>query len=221
MLNFHYVGAQSIEVCYGRLGNNLPTPLDVINLYKANVIKGLRIYEPNHEVLDALRDSNIEVILDLPNTLLKDLNKPLPDVINWVNANIITYYPRVKIKYIAIGNEVSPISNQTSQFAPLILPAMQNVQQALTTYHLQDQIKVSTVIYSGILVNIYPPWNAVFREDLRKFINPIIQFLVQNNNSPLLANIYPYFAYHGDPDHVSLPYISTTKSRPNRLYQSF
>lgn len=160
-------------VCYGRLGNNLPLPLDVINLYKANGIKSLRIYDPNHEVLDALRDSNIEIILDFPNRLLKALNKPCPAV-TWVYANIVRYYPNVKIKYIAIGNEVSPKSNQTSLFAPLLLRAMQNVQQAFTIYKLQNQIKVSTVIYSGVLANTYPPWNAVFSEDLRGFINPII-----------------------------------------------
>ncbi|MCD9641907.1 Glucan endo-1,3-beta-glucosidase, acidic isoform GI9 [Datura stramonium] len=213
--NFLILGVQSIGVCYGRLGDNLPSPRDVINLYKANGIKSLRIYDPNHEVLDVLRDSNIEIILDFPNSLLHDLTNPWTAV-TWVYANIVKYYPSVNIKYIAVGTEVSPGYNETSQVALFLLPAMKNVQEALRRYKLENQIKVSTVVYCGVLASTYPPSNAVFRDDLMDFINPIIQFLVQNDNSPLLANIYPYFAYRGDPDHVSLPFALFTQQDPDQ-----
>lgn len=48
------IGAKSVGVCYGMLGNNLPSHNDVIQLYKSKNIKRLRLYEPNHEVLEAL-----------------------------------------------------------------------------------------------------------------------------------------------------------------------
>ncbi|XP_009770429.2 glucan endo-1,3-beta-glucosidase, acidic-like, partial [Nicotiana sylvestris] len=207
--NLLILGVQSIGVCYGRNGNNLPSPQDVINLYKDNGITNLRIYDPNPEVLNALRGSNVEIILDIPNYNLQALTDPNAAT-NWVHTNIINYFPSVKIKYIAAGNEVSPGFPQTAQFAPFILPAMHNVQRALAAYGVQNQIKVSTVMYSGVLTNTYPPWNAIFRDDLKGFIVPIVQFLAQND-SPLLANIYPYFAYRGDPAHVALPYALFTQ----------
>ncbi|KAH0725528.1 hypothetical protein KY284_001393 [Solanum tuberosum] len=66
-------GAESVGVCYGMLGNNLPSHNDVIQLYKSRNIKRLRLYEPNHEVLQALRGSNIEVMLGIPNSDVKHI----------------------------------------------------------------------------------------------------------------------------------------------------
>ncbi|KAL3380142.1 hypothetical protein AABB24_000658 [Solanum stoloniferum] len=55
------------------LGNNLPSHNDVIQLYKSRNIKRLRLYEPYHEVLHALRGSNIEVMLGIPNSDVKHI----------------------------------------------------------------------------------------------------------------------------------------------------
>ncbi|KAH1057515.1 hypothetical protein J1N35_035580 [Gossypium stocksii] len=37
---------RDIDVCYGLNGTNLPSPNDVINLYKTCQIDNIRIYEP-------------------------------------------------------------------------------------------------------------------------------------------------------------------------------
>ena len=55
-----YAEAQ-VGVCYGLLGNNLPTPTQVISLYKSQNIKRMRIYDPNQDVLQALKGSDIEL----------------------------------------------------------------------------------------------------------------------------------------------------------------
>ncbi|KAI7991856.1 hypothetical protein LOK49_LG12G01546 [Camellia lanceoleosa] len=47
----------------------------------------------------------------------------------------------------------------------------------------------------------------------------IIQFLAANK-SPLLANIYPHFAYNVDPQHISLPYALFTASDGQSGYQN-
>lgn len=60
-----------------------------------------------------------------------------------------------------------------------------------------------------LLGNSYPPSQGAFRVDVMAFLNPIIAFLVQIK-SPLLANIYPYFSYSGNPRDISQPYALFT-----------
>uniref|UniRef100_M0ZQP9 Glucan endo-1,3-beta-glucosidase n=1 Tax=Solanum tuberosum TaxID=4113 RepID=M0ZQP9_SOLTU len=183
------IGAYSnIGVCYGKIANNLPSHQDVINLYKANGIRKMRIYYPDTNVFNALKGSNIEIILDVPNQDLEALTNP-SNANGWVQDNIKSHFPNVKFKYISIGNEVS--NGQISQF---VLSVMENVYNELSAVGLQDKIKVSTATYSGLLANTYPPKDSIFREEFKGFINPIIEFLARNN-LPILANIFPYFGH--------------------------
>ncbi|CAN4123172.1 unnamed protein product [Withania somnifera] len=165
-------GMLSVGVCYGKIANNLPSDQDVIKLYNANGIKKMRIYFPDINAFNALKGSNIEIILDVPNQELEALTNP-STANGWVQDNIRSHFPDVKFKYIAVGNEVDPGTNAAG---------------------LQDQIKVSTATYSGLLTKTYPPRDSIFREEYKDFINPIIEFLARNN-LPLLANIYPYFGH--------------------------
>ncbi|PSR90168.1 Glucan endo-1,3-beta-glucosidase [Actinidia chinensis var. chinensis] len=195
-----------VGVCNGRLGNNLASEQEVVEFYKQNNITRMRIYDPNPATLRALRGSIIELVLDVPNSDLRALASDPSVAAKWVKVNVRDYFPDVKIRYIAVGNEVNPSGGfETAQFAPFVLPAMQNVYRAIEADGLQDQIKVSTATYSALLSESYPPSNSSFKADARLFMNPIIGFLV-NTKAPLLANIYPYFAYIGDPKNIQLPY---------------
>ncbi|KAI6685483.1 hypothetical protein NL676_031396 [Syzygium grande] len=198
-------GAQSVGVCYGRNGNNLPSQAEVIDLFKANSIGRMRIYDPDQATLQALRGSNIELILGVPNDNLQALTDA-STASNWVQNNVAAFSSDVKIKYIAVGNEVPPGDAK----APYVLPAMQNIQNALASANLQGQIKVSTAVKSDLLSEgSYPPSNGAFSDTASQFINPIISFLV-NNGSPLLANIYPYFSYTGNMQSIDLAYALFT-----------
>ncbi|MQL05470.1 hypothetical protein EI015_25695, partial [Escherichia coli] len=120
-----FTGAQSVGVCYGNNGDNLPSPQEVVNLYKSNGIGRMRIYDPDEGTLQALKGSNIEVILGVFNDKLQSLTDA-GAAQNWVNDNVKAYSPDVKFKYIAVGNEVEP-SDSKAQY---VLPAMQNIQNA-------------------------------------------------------------------------------------------
>ena len=203
-------GAQSIGVCYGTNGNNLPSASQVINLYKSNGIGSMRIYDPNSDTLQELRGSDIELILDVPNTDLQSLASDASAAATWVQNNVVNYASEVKFRYIAVGNEVLP-TGSNAQYAQYVLPAMKNVQSAITSSGLQGQIKVSTATYSAVLGKSYPPSEGSFSDDVSSFINPIISFLSENG-SPLLANIYPYFSYTGNTQSIQLDYALFTSS---------
>ncbi|KAJ9181822.1 hypothetical protein P3X46_005876 [Hevea brasiliensis] len=197
-----------VGVCYGMQGNNLPPVSEVIALYKKSNITRMRIYDPNQAVLEALRGSNIELILGVPNSDLQSLTNP-SNAKSWVQKNVRGFWSSVRFRYIAVGNEISPVNRGTAWLAQFVLPAMRNIHDAIRSAGLQDQIKVSTAIDLTLVGNSYPPSAGAFRDDVRSYLNPIIRFL-SSIRSPLLANIYPYFTYAGNPRDISLPYALFT-----------
>ncbi|KAA8518090.1 hypothetical protein F0562_015564 [Nyssa sinensis] len=196
-------GAQ-IGVCYGTLANNLPSPPEVVALYNQNNIQRMRIYSPNQSTLQALRGSNIELMLGVPHEDIQILASSQDSANLWVQNNVRSY-PTVRFRYIAVGNEVSPLSGATTALAQFLLPAMQNVYNAISAAGLGNQIKVSTAIPTSFFGNSYPPSQGSFRPEIQSFLDPIIGFLA-DNGAPLLLNFYPYFSYIGNPESISLDY---------------
>ncbi|KAA8518093.1 hypothetical protein F0562_015567 [Nyssa sinensis] len=203
MATLNFAGAQ-IGACYGMLGNNLPSPPEVVALYNQNNIQRMRIYGPHQATLQALRGSNIEIMLGVPNEDIQSLASSQDTAILWVQNNVRSY-PTVRFRYIAVGNEVSPLSGATSPNAQFLLPAMQNVYNAISAAGLGNQIKVSTAIDTSFFGNSYPPSVGSFRPGIQSFLGPIIEFLA-DNRAPLLLNSYPYFSYIGNPESISLDY---------------
>ncbi|XP_078158733.1 glucan endo-1,3-beta-glucosidase-like [Carex rostrata] len=189
--------AQSIGVCYGLNGNNLPSQADVVKLYQSKGITGMRIYGADSATLTALRGTNINLIMDV--SLSDASSSSAAD--NWVNNNVKPYYPDVSIKYIAVGNEVSggDVSN--------ILPAMQNMHNSLSSAGL-NSIQVSTSVSYGVMGTSYPPSAGEFSSDA-SYMTSIVQYLA-SINAPLLANIYTYFTYAGNTAQISLDYALFT-----------
>ena len=173
----------------------------------------MRIYDPNPATLRALGGTNIELILDVPNDRLQELNDPNAAA-RWVQNNIRNY-PNVRFRYISVGNEVDPDTG-SGRFLNFVLPAMKNVQKAISDAGLQ--IKVSTATYTGLLKTSYPPSDGAFKDNVVGYIQPIISFLAENN-SPMLANIYPYFAYLGPPK-LDLSYALFTKPDNGEQYKN-
>ncbi|XP_071911428.1 glucan endo-1,3-beta-glucosidase, acidic-like isoform X2 [Coffea arabica] len=146
LLGLRLTGVQSIGVCYGLNGNNLPSKQDVINLYKRNGIQRMRIYGPDPEVLNALKGTNIELLVDVPNESIQDVATNPSAAANWVQNNIKKYSPAVKFRYISVGNEV-PVGSAVARY---VGPAMEKIQKAIASAGLQNQIKVSTSILTAL-----------------------------------------------------------------------
>jgi Glycosyl hydrolases family 17 len=77
------------------LGNNLPSKSDVIKLYQSRGIPSMRIYNPDTDILNALRGSNIELIVDAPDVGALANGSNAAD---WVRNNILPYN-NVSFKY--------------------------------------------------------------------------------------------------------------------------
>jgi exo-beta-1,3-glucanase (GH17 family) len=162
----------------------------------------MRIYSPDHGALAALRRSGIGLILDVGGVdAVRDLASSAAAATVWVQANVQAYYPDVLIKYIAVGNEVG------AGDVGLILPAMRNVHAALVAAGLSGVVRVSTAVKMDVFTNTFPPSSGVFHPDVARHMVPVARFLA-DTRSPLLANVYPYFAYRGSPGGISLGYAT-------------
>lgn len=164
----------------------------------------MRIYAPVPEVLQALRGSNIELMVGVANEDLQNIGTDMAKAYSWVQTNIISY-GNVKFRYIAVGNEINPPAWE----ANYLVGAMKNINQAITEAGLANQIKVSTPFSTMVLGESYPPSKGSFRLEFRSFINPIISFLV-DTGAPFLFNVYPYFSYSGNTQYISLEYALFT-----------
>ncbi|WVZ67461.1 hypothetical protein U9M48_016533 [Paspalum notatum var. saurae] len=198
---------RAIGVCYGVIGSGLPSKSDVVQLYKSNGIGNMRFYFADQELLNALRGSGIGLALDVGNDKVGDLAANPASAASWVRDNVQAYYPDVSFRYIVVGNEVPGAAS--------VLQAMQNVHDALASAGLAGGIKVSTAVKMDVIDNSSPPSSGVFKDP--SVMSPIVQFLAANG-APLLANVYPYFAYEYNQD-IDLSYAlfqpsSTTVADP-------
>ncbi|CAI0474581.1 unnamed protein product, partial [Linum tenue] len=195
--------APLIGVCNGRVADNLPPEGEVVAFYTANGITKMRIYEPDQFTLQALNNTSIELALDVPNEVIPTLAGDPAAATAWVQTNVISYTPSVQFRYIVVGNEVMP----TDPISQSVLPAMHNIQNALaqSPAAAAANVKVSTTIRVDLLGTTYPPSAGAFADSATAYVVPIVQFLAANG-APLLANVYPYFAYIGSSGQVALDY---------------
>ncbi|KAJ0084333.1 hypothetical protein Patl1_29534 [Pistacia atlantica] len=103
----------AIGVCYGRKGGNLPPQAEAMSLYQANNIGRMRIYDPDQKILQALRGSNIELILDLPKDNLQDLIDPAKAG-DWAQASFVLLAVQNVYNAIAIANLQGQIKVSTA-----------------------------------------------------------------------------------------------------------
>ncbi|KAG2263116.1 hypothetical protein Bca52824_070195 [Brassica carinata] len=192
-----------IGVNYGRIANNLPSPSNVVKLLRSQGINRVKIYDTDNNVLTALANSGIRVVVALPNELLSRAASDQSFSDKWVRHNIRKHIPATEIEAIAVGNEVFVDPKNTT---PYLVPAMKNIHASLVKFRLDKSIKISSPIALSALANSYPPSSGSFKPDLvEPVIKPMLD-LLRKTSSYLMVNAYPFFAYSGNADKISLDY---------------
>ncbi|ONK66101.1 uncharacterized protein A4U43_C06F4160 [Asparagus officinalis] len=168
------------------LGDNLPSPADVVALYKKNNINSMRIFNPDPAVLNALQQSGINLAIGTTNADIPNLAASPNAALQWVNTNIVPY-PDVKFQYLTVGNEAIPGEN-----AQYIAPAMKNLRDALNSLQL-GAISVTTVVPSTVLGTSYPPSAGSFSSETISDMTNIISYLAtyepENPKRTLMVNV--------------------------------
>ncbi|KAI3950772.1 hypothetical protein MKW92_033341 [Papaver armeniacum] len=196
----------NVGVNYGRQGNNLPSPAAVINLIRSRNISRIRLFSPDSDVLNALRGTGIGVVLNVPNPDIQRVGTDPDFAGDWIWKNVLSYSD-VQYRYISVGNEIdiphSPVSN-------LILPGIKNLHNALRA--AGNNTPVSTTIATSLVVDAFPPSSGRFSDGSQNIMRSIVEFLAANR-SPLLVNVYPYFAYSLNQQQIQLDYANFTANR--------
>ncbi|CAI8592869.1 unnamed protein product [Vicia faba] len=188
---------------YGQIANNLPSHSRVAALLKSLNVTRIKLYDADPNVLSTFSNTNVEFMIAIGNDNLQNMRDPMKAE-TWIQQNVQPYISKTKITAINVGNEV--LGNNDLNSYINLLPAMQSVYNALVNLGLSQQVTVTTSHSYVILSNSFPPSSGAFKEDLVQYIQPLLSFHAQTK-SPFLINAYPFFAYKGDPEHVSLNYV--------------
>ncbi|MFS7992426.1 putative glucan endo-1,3-beta-D-glucosidase [Helianthus anomalus] len=196
-------------VNYGRIADNIPAPESVVTLMKAAKIKNTRIYNADHEVLKAFKGSGIEIIIGLPNELLKEISASQDRAMDWVKQNVEPFVPATRISGVAVGNEV--LGGADQGLWEVLLPAVKNIYNALDLLHLADDVEVSSPHSAGVFGSSFPPSAGAFKESLMPYMKPLLEFF-SRTKSPFYINTYPFLAYISDPEHIDINYALFKKN---------
>jgi Glycosyl hydrolases family 17 len=195
--------ANQIGICHGRVGDNLPSPDAASLLLKSNGILKARLFLPDPTVLPAFNRTGIELTIGVPNENLTYLATSDVDIaLNWLKSNIFSFVSPGHVRYLVVGNEVLYKDTFYSQY---VVPAINNLYEALQILGLDKKIKLSSAHASSVLSSSYPPSAGAFDQQFLSVLRPMLQLLNQTG-SPFMVNTYPFFSYINDPTNVPLSY---------------
>ncbi|KAI3701503.1 hypothetical protein L6452_26632 [Arctium lappa] len=202
-----YVAAKSFTgtygINYGRLADNIPSPNEVVRLLKAAKIKNVRIYDADHSVLDAFSGSGLDLVIGLPNGMVKDMSNSADHALDWVRDNVQAYFPDTHIVGIAVGNEVLGGGDLDLQAA--LYGAVKNIYNATQKLQLDGVVQITTAHSQAVFASSYPPSSCVFTENVSQNMKKLLDLFSQMG-SPFCLNAYPFLAYMGSPDEIDINY---------------
>lgn len=218
---FYLTGAKlssKIGINYGQLGNNLPPPYKSIELIKSMNAGGVKLYDANPEILTLLKGTNLQVSIMVQNHEISILARNQTRADEWIQTNVLPYYPQTMIRFLLVGNEVlSYFSGENRQMWFDLVPAMNNIKASLKALNIKN-IKVGTPLAMDALQSSFPPSTGAFRSDVSgSVILPMLQFL-NRTKSFFFIDVYPYFPWSQNPNRINLDFAllnQNSNSNPN------
>lgn len=192
---------EGLGVNWGTMALHPLSPDIVVQMLKDNGIKKVKLFDADGDTLRALANTDIEVMVAIPNNMLQHLSDSYKAAEKWVDKNVTRYNfsGGVNIKYVAVGNEPF-LSAYNGSYLNNTFPALQNIHKALVKAGLADQIKVTVPLNADVYNS--PSDNPVpsagdFRADIHDLMKQIVTFL-NDNESPFTVNIYPFLSLYAD-----------------------
>ncbi|CAO2823560.1 unnamed protein product [Amaranthus hypochondriacus] len=193
-------GEAAVGVNWGTLSQHRLSPKTVVDLLKLNKISKVKIFDTDPEVLYALRGTQIQVMVGIPNEFLSIISSSSAAADSWVHHNLSSYVsasPSVDIRYIAVGNEPF-LTSYSGQFQSYVVPALLNLQQSLVKANLGSSVKLVVPCNADAYESSVPSQGA-FRSELTQIMTQLVSFL-NSNGSPFVVNIYPFLSLYGNSD---------------------
>ncbi|XAR53296.1 Glucan endo-1,3-beta-D-glucosidase [Bertholletia excelsa] len=194
-------GVYGVGVNWGTMSTHHLPPSRVVHMMKENGFDKVKLFEADDKILEALMGTEIEVMLAIPNYMLKQMSQDPDFAASWVDANVTSYCftSGVNIKYVAVGNEPF-LRTYNGTYIPFTLPALKNVQEALNHAGLGSQVKATVPFNADVYFS--PDSNQVpsagdFRPEVRDQTIQVIQYL-HSNDAPFTVNIYPFLSLYGN-----------------------
>ncbi|XP_062098473.1 glucan endo-1,3-beta-glucosidase 5 [Humulus lupulus] len=189
-----------IGVNWGTQATHRLPPATVVKLLKDNEIEKAKLFDADSTILNALRNSGIQVMVGIPNDMLGSMASTVKTAENWVAKNVSSHVSNgVDIRYVAVGNEPF-LSTYNGSFLQTTFPALQNVQSALIKAGLSSQVKVTIPLNADVYgSSSNKPSDGDFRTDIKDLMVEIVKFLSDNGGS-FTVNIYPFISLHNDPN---------------------
>lgn len=185
-----------LGVNYGQVADNLPQPEATAKLLQSSTIEKVRLYGSDPAAIKAFANTGIGLMIGASNSDIPGMASDPNFANNWIDTNVVPFYPASKIIVINVGNEV--MSYNDRNLMAQLLPAMQNLQNALESAGLAGKIKVSTVHSMAVLLQSDPPSSGSFDPSIADLLKGLLSFN-SATGSPFAINPYPYFAYRSDP----------------------
>lgn len=197
--------SSKVGINYGKLGENLPSPLISRSLIDSINSGGVKIYDADPSILKVLSNTNIPISIMVPNQLIPAIGTNLSAADQWVKTNLLPFIPDARVRYLLVGNEIlSDYSIRNSTWG-LLVPAIVNIKRALTSLSVKD-VKVGTTMAMDVLSASFPPSAGEFRKDIAKdVVAPMLEFL-RKTRSFFFIDAYPYFVWSENWKSVSLEY---------------
>lgn len=218
-----FANQPALGINYGQIANNLPSPATAVQLMKSINVGYVKIYDADPQVLTALANTSLPLVITVANQDIPNIASGSSNADQWVQKNVLPYYPATQIFMIMVGNEVLSNTQIQSTWSQLV-PAMENLQASLAKNNLDGSIKVTTSVAMDALASSYPPSNGSFNSDIAgSVMQPMLSFL-NRTDSYFFVDAYPYFAWCSNPVNISLNYalfgVGTTAIQDGQLQYS-